>query len=254
MGRDSERVYYHYDGLGSVSDVTSASGVPTHAYSYEPFGSPRTALKLDPLAPDNPMQFTGEYLDPTGLYHLRARQYDPSLGRVTGLDPFPPAAAVPYVSPYVYVDNRPTVFIDPSGMIKECSAQPNATLWAGSAAADLQWIYASAQKDDDHHHFQINTRFYAPVSPFPGANVQWNYVVDVITTTGPYRLGRDTTPEIGPPGPVPARYTGWTIEGQGTPTAVRVALQALTLNPEGVGVPLPNFLGTNDYVLSLNCP
>lgn len=108
--------FYHHDGLGSVTDVTGADGSHKWAYSYEPFGTSRTALKLDPLAPDNPMRFTGEYLDATGLYHLRARQYDPRIGRFTATDPLPAGPYDPHVSTYAYVNNRPTLFVDPSGL------------------------------------------------------------------------------------------------------------------------------------------
>jgi RHS repeat-associated protein len=68
-------------------------------------------------APTNPIQFTGQYLDSaTGLYHLRARQYDPSTGRFLTLDPLAPTLTDPYVAAYVYVNSRPTVFVDPSDM------------------------------------------------------------------------------------------------------------------------------------------
>lgn len=108
--------YYHYDALGSVVRVTSATGVPQWSYSYEPFGASHSATKVNPLAQDNPMRYTGEYLDPTGLYHLRARQYDSLSGRFLSTDPIPAPATDPYVSSYVYVRNRPTLFTDPSGM------------------------------------------------------------------------------------------------------------------------------------------
>lgn len=58
---------YHYDGIGSVTNVTDAADLPQWSYSYEPFGSSRNAIKINPLAPDNAMRFTGEYLDPTAL-------------------------------------------------------------------------------------------------------------------------------------------------------------------------------------------
>ena len=34
-----------------------------------------------------PFRFTGTYLDPTGLYTMGARSYDPHLGRFTQPDP-----------------------------------------------------------------------------------------------------------------------------------------------------------------------
>lgn len=112
----STESYFHHDGIGSVTNVTNATGVPQWSYTYEPFGSARTATKVVPLAPHNPMRFTGEHLDSTGLYHLRARQMDPSLGRFTKIDPYAPSILNPYVSSYLYANSRPTFFIDPSGL------------------------------------------------------------------------------------------------------------------------------------------
>jgi RHS repeat-associated protein len=48
----------------------------------------------------------------TGLYHLRARQYDPVIGQFLATDPVAPDLLDPYVSAYVYVNNRPTVLVD----------------------------------------------------------------------------------------------------------------------------------------------
>lgn len=109
--------YYHYDGIGSVTNVTSSTGTPQWSYSYEPFGESRAALKVDPLAPDNPMRFTGEYQDATGLNHLRTRQYDPEIGQFTATDPWPARLLDPAVSSYIYVGDRPTSDTDPSGMV-----------------------------------------------------------------------------------------------------------------------------------------
>jgi RHS repeat-associated protein len=63
------------------------------------------------------MKFTGEYLDPTGLYHLRARQYDPATGRLQRPDPIASHVHSPLIASYVYAANRPTVMVDPSGEI-----------------------------------------------------------------------------------------------------------------------------------------
>ncbi len=130
----SAESYYHHDGIGSVSNVTNATGVPQWTYGYEPFGSSRTATKVSPVAPDNAMRFTGEYLDPTGLYHLRARQYDPGLGRFTATDPLPAGPSDPYVSTYAYVNNRPTLFVDPSGMFCVLGYNPNGSCRGTGAA------------------------------------------------------------------------------------------------------------------------
>jgi RHS repeat-associated protein len=108
--------YYHYDNLGSVANVTSSTGASQWTEVYEPFGSIRTETKNNSSAPANFMKFAGEYQDPTGLYYLRARQYDPTIGRFNTLDPLPPTIGNAYLSSYVYADDRPTVLVDPSGM------------------------------------------------------------------------------------------------------------------------------------------
>src|SRR5919106_3153850 len=115
MTAGSSTSYYHYDGLGSVANMTSSSGSRRWTYAYEPFGSIRTEQRSGGSAPTNFMKFTGEYLDPTGLYHLRARQYDPAIGRFLRPDPVDLAAGAPNVSSYAYAANRPTVLVDPSG-------------------------------------------------------------------------------------------------------------------------------------------
>jgi RHS repeat-associated protein len=114
--------YYLHDQQTSIAKLVDGSGNIEWSYSYEPFGTAKSAAKVDPSAPDNPVQFDGQYLDTaSGLYDLRARQYDPSDGRFLSIDPLEPAITDPYVSAYAYVGNRPTLLDDPSGL-KACSS------------------------------------------------------------------------------------------------------------------------------------
>jgi RHS repeat-associated protein len=101
------------------------------------------------------MRFASEQLDASGLYHLRARQYDPNTGRFTARDPLTPAINDPYVSAYVYGNDRPTAMVDPTGeralvgnlsddqklvaiVVAACEANPEACGAAGSAAAGYE--------------------------------------------------------------------------------------------------------------------
>ena len=60
--------------------------------------------------------FAGEQLDTTGLLHLRARQYNPSVGRFTTVDPVQPGApGTTGYNLYTYAANNPTTFTDSSG-------------------------------------------------------------------------------------------------------------------------------------------
>lgn len=101
------QTYYTYDGLGSTTDLTDGTGSRTDWYEYDVFG----AIRDSGGSSANDWLFTGEQEDgDTGLYYLRARYYDPSIGRFLGRDP------IPFINRYAYVGNNPTNWTDPSGL------------------------------------------------------------------------------------------------------------------------------------------
>ena len=116
MKAGSSSYYFHHDGLGSVLNVTSSTGVTQWTYDYHPYGVARTTMKNSNQAPTNQIQFAGEYLDPTGLYHLRARQLAPSVGRFTSPDPIRGSLASAATSSYLYAGDNPINFVDPLGL------------------------------------------------------------------------------------------------------------------------------------------
>ena len=107
--------YFEYDGLGSVVNLTSSTGVTQWTYAYLPYGGVRTETKNQNQAPANVLRFSGQVLDPTGLYQLRARSYDPGTGRFISTDPAAAGPTDPYVSAYAYANGNPIRFTDPSG-------------------------------------------------------------------------------------------------------------------------------------------
>ncbi len=125
--------YYAYDALGSVSGLLSNTGGAQRSWGYEPYGTIRTSSGT---SPPNFLQFTGEYLDPIGLYHLRARQYDSSSGRFTTVDPLEEVPTSPAMSPYIYADDRPTTRTDPSGMKPELISESQLMASFSSATID----------------------------------------------------------------------------------------------------------------------
>ncbi len=107
--------WYHADGLGSVSDITSSSGTPLWWAEYQPYGLLRESGATS-QAPLNPFLFTGQYQDvPTGLYYLRARQYDPTTGRFLAVDPVAQPTTLPALGTYTYAAQNPVLHTDPSG-------------------------------------------------------------------------------------------------------------------------------------------
>ncbi len=110
--------FLHHDLIGSTSDATSPTGTPTYAYQYHPYGEQRTRSVLQAAAVEPTQRFTGETLDTeTGLYHQRARQYDPATGLFTATDPLQPNPRNPAASTYTYADNQPLDLTDPTGLI-----------------------------------------------------------------------------------------------------------------------------------------
>ncbi|HLA82526.1 MAG TPA: RHS repeat-associated core domain-containing protein, partial [Thermoleophilia bacterium] len=105
--------YYHPDGLGSVRNLTNATGQGIASYAYDPFGTLKSATGSWP----NDFRFTGQQLDQaTGLYYLRARYYDPALGRFVSRDPIPGKVTDPRtLNPYGYAYGNPARYVDPDG-------------------------------------------------------------------------------------------------------------------------------------------
>ncbi|GAA3643402.1 RHS repeat-associated core domain-containing protein [Streptomyces chitinivorans] len=109
MRTGGKSYYYLTDALGSVMGLVDASGERTHTYDYGPTGLPRTTpTETVP----QPYRFTGTYLDPTGLYKMGARYYDPHLGRFTQPDP-----SGQETNPYLYATGDPVNNIDPTGLL-----------------------------------------------------------------------------------------------------------------------------------------
>ncbi|WP_052457225.1 RHS repeat-associated core domain-containing protein [Streptomyces sp. AcH 505] len=99
--------YYLTDAQGSVIGLVDASGRRTATYSYGPYGEART--NSGPAG--QPYRYTGSYLDPSGLYKMGARYYDPALGRFTQPDPSGKEANL-----YAYANGDPVNRADPSGL------------------------------------------------------------------------------------------------------------------------------------------
>ncbi|HXF85305.1 MAG TPA: RHS repeat-associated core domain-containing protein [Anaerolineales bacterium] len=71
------RDYFLTDALGSMRQLTDASGQVTLANAYEPYG----VLAQSAGSAQTSYGFTGEFTDPSGMVYLRARYYMPSDGR-----------------------------------------------------------------------------------------------------------------------------------------------------------------------------
>jgi RHS repeat-associated protein len=111
------RHFYHRNALGSVMALTDMNEAVAVSYRYDPYGAVTitrngTPQSSDPLG--NPWTFTARQLDEeTGLYHYRARAYDPATGRFLQRDPL---GYDPDPNVYNYTLSAPVNRRDPLGL------------------------------------------------------------------------------------------------------------------------------------------
>jgi RHS repeat-associated protein len=112
--------YYEADGLGSITSLSSSTGVVANTYIYDSFGN----LVASTGTLKNPFLYTGREFDlETGIYEYRERYYDQNGGRFLSEDPSQWTGDVEHQgaiddsrNAYVYVLNNVPNFTDPSGL------------------------------------------------------------------------------------------------------------------------------------------
>jgi len=198
----------HADGLGSVRALTDGAGNLVQTYLTEPFG----AVLSTGGSSTQPFRFTGEQRDDTGLYYLRARFYDPVLGRFLSRDSFAGSTGTPLsLDRYSYVQNNPVVSTDPTGRCVAClvwglraalSPAGRAVLWT-IAATGVSRVLGDSYVQEWIRN-TANT-VYALLERDPGAQIR---IIgpngEVIDTSRP-REGHEV---IGVPGPPPEQPSG----------------------------------------------
>jgi RHS repeat-associated protein len=112
----SPEIYYvHTDHLDTPRTVIDRAGRQRWTWMAEPFGNSRPVT--NPLGLGDfvlNLRMPGQYFDQeSGLVYNWHRTYDSAVGRYTQSDPIGLAGGI---NPYVYVENQPTKYIDPTGL------------------------------------------------------------------------------------------------------------------------------------------
>ena len=113
QGADTGKQYYVTDPHGNVVQIADESGVVIKTYEYDSFGN-----EVKPDGKDeNPFRYCGEDYDKeTGEVYLRARYYQPGLGRFLTRDTYTGEEDEPLtLHLYTYCGNDGVKYIDPSG-------------------------------------------------------------------------------------------------------------------------------------------
>ena len=118
--------YFLGDALGSVRQLTDASGEITLAKSYQPYGEMLSSFGSSA----SPFAFTGEQQDASGLTYLRARYYSSGDGRFLTRDTWMGNESAPMsFNRWNYTQSNPINYTDPTGLNPNCKvpfrAQPS---------------------------------------------------------------------------------------------------------------------------------
>ncbi|MCB1601079.1 MAG: VCBS repeat-containing protein [Xanthomonadales bacterium] len=146
--------YVFTDVLGSVDVIANETGTVVERMSFDVHGRRRSEINwTTPITygfdATTRKGYTGhEQIDGAGLVHMRARMYDPRLGRFIQPDPMVESDATQGWNRYSYVLNNPMSATDPTGMLTQRQAVragrtiaaivvsialPQAGFWAGTA-------------------------------------------------------------------------------------------------------------------------
>lgn len=133
LSGQSQLQYYVTNGHGDVTEIRDASGNILNEYTYDIWGNPEKTKETVP----NVLRYAGEYFDETtGLQYLRARWYDPSVGRFISEDTFEGDDTNPLsLNLYTYVENNPLKYVDFTGESKRPTKNTMEGLGQGSGSA-----------------------------------------------------------------------------------------------------------------------
>ncbi|MCG8468597.1 MAG: RHS repeat-associated core domain-containing protein, partial [Gemmatimonadetes bacterium] len=113
--RGNDVYYFATDEKGTVLGLYDDNAAVLNEYQYDPWGRPEgTATDSIP----NTLRYIGrEWDDAAGLLYLRARYYDPEIGRFISEDPIGLAGGI---NPYSYALNDPVNLSDRTGLMVDC--------------------------------------------------------------------------------------------------------------------------------------
>jgi RHS repeat-associated protein len=112
--KDAGETYnYLHNAHGDITKLVDSTGNVQNSYSYDAIGNTITYSEKV----GNQFRYAGEQYDSiTGEYYLRARYYDPTIGRFMNEDTYKGQIENPQsMNLYAYCVNNPVIYTDPSG-------------------------------------------------------------------------------------------------------------------------------------------
>ena len=176
---DTARTYYHYasDEMGSTTHIVDEAGAVQNWYEYDAWGNITAKQEAIP----NRYTYYGQQLDSiTQQYYLRARFYNPVIGRFTQEDTYRGDG----LNLYAYCANNPVYYVDPSGFDKDVLSKVSDTTTTalvpyyppnnGAIPGTEHRIYLMPGTIIDRYG-KINGYYFAPAdTPLPARALPYN--------------------------------------------------------------------------------
>ena len=157
---NSDGEIYVYNAHGDVIQLVKNNAVVV-SYTYDAFGNITEQIGTS----ENPFLYCGEYFDAEAQnYYLRARYYNPAIGRFIQQDAwgYMDASDPLSLNLYTYCNNNPVMYVDPNGH------------WLLPALAIGGILLAALTSCSDNNAGTINSEFYDPKSPMYDGGF-WTY-------------------------------------------------------------------------------
>jgi len=154
IGQEAGGDYHtcHYDRRGSTVALTDASGKVTDRFQYEPYGTLTHRTGTTSI----PFQYNGRFgvmTDANGLYHMRARYYNPEIKRFINRDLLLGSiVSGQSLNRYAYVNGNPVSYVDPFGLSRADSDYIN--------SFELGPLYISPSDVESYFTNEDLKRFY----------------------------------------------------------------------------------------------
>ncbi|MGG0821642.1 RHS repeat-associated core domain-containing protein [Paenibacillus turicensis] len=174
----NKKYFYLYNGHGDVVQLIDESGQVVNHYQYDEWGN----IVEQEEAVRNDFKYAGEIFDnETGLYYLRARYYDPAIGRFVSKDTYEGTVTNPLsLNLYSYVRNNPLTHVDPSGHDAIMITNPDLAFGLGHTSilienSDGKWHYFY-WGDENVQLKQVSNEYLTDLNKFNswGSNTKLN--------------------------------------------------------------------------------
>jgi len=170
-------IFYHHDVLGSPIAVSDGKGRVLWYENTGPYGEGLGRNSSDGItsvgnpiveSADNRMGYTGHEKDNTsGLTYMKARHYDPIIGRFYSNDPIGfDAKSTRSFNRFTYANNSPYVYDDPDGQAPNQAGATDYTVVQSEISLSGSLSSLAGNVGNNNRYFQTSTYGWVDVRHF----------------------------------------------------------------------------------------